>query len=66
MLGKDIKVEAFWDEEAQVWVASSEDVPGLITESDTMEHLMRAYTTEYYNKIKEFYQWLRSRITSKA
>lgn len=39
MLSKDIKVEAFWDEEAQVWVASSNDVPGLITEADTMEHL---------------------------
>ena len=41
MLSKGIKVEAFWDEEAQVWVASSNDVPGLITEADTMEHLMR-------------------------
>jgi len=40
MLNNDINVEAFWDEEARVWVASSEDVPGLITESDTMEHLM--------------------------
>ncbi|MFH1911162.1 MAG: DUF1902 domain-containing protein [Pseudomonadota bacterium] len=38
---KDIKVEAFWDEEAQVWVASSTDVPGLVTEADTMEHLMQ-------------------------
>jgi len=35
-----IKVEAFWDEEAHVWVASSNDVPGLTTEADTMEHLM--------------------------
>ena len=41
MLSKDIRVEAFWDEEAQVWVASSNDVPGLITEADTMEHLMQ-------------------------
>jgi len=40
MLSKDINVEAFWDEEARVWVATSDDVPGLITESDTMEHLM--------------------------
>jgi len=29
-------------------------------------HCSREYTTEYFNKIKEFYQWLRSRITSKA
>jgi len=41
MLGKDIKGEAVWDEEAQVWVASSDDVPGLIAEEDTMEHLMQ-------------------------
>ena len=41
MSGKDIKVEAFWDEEAQVWVASSDDVPGLVTEAETMEQLMR-------------------------
>jgi len=41
MLSKDIGVEAFWDEEARVWVATSEDVPGLITEADTMEHLMQ-------------------------
>jgi predicted RNase H-like HicB family nuclease len=41
MLSKDIRVEAFWDEEAHVWVASSNDVPGLITEATTMEHLMQ-------------------------
>ena len=41
MLKKDIKVEAFWDEEAKVWVASSDDVPGLITEAATMELLMQ-------------------------
>ena len=41
MLMKDIKVEAFWDEEAKVWVASSDDVPGLITEAETMELLMQ-------------------------
>lgn len=32
-------VEAFWDSEAQVWIAQSEDVPGLITEADTIESL---------------------------
>ncbi|MFZ3114169.1 MAG: DUF1902 domain-containing protein [Syntrophales bacterium] len=41
MLSKEINVDAFWDEEAQVWVASSNDVPGLITEAATMEHLMQ-------------------------
>jgi predicted RNase H-like HicB family nuclease len=33
-------VNAFWDQEAQVWVATSEDVPGLATEADTMELLV--------------------------
>jgi len=38
--GKTIRVEAIWDEEAQVWVATSDDVPGLITEADTSEQLI--------------------------
>jgi predicted RNase H-like HicB family nuclease len=33
------EIEAFWDQEAQVWVAESEDVPGLVTEADTLETL---------------------------
>lgn len=33
------KIEAFWDGEAQVWVAESEDVPGLVTEANTIELL---------------------------
>jgi predicted RNase H-like HicB family nuclease len=33
------QVEAFWDREAQVWVAESDDVPGLVTEADTIEEL---------------------------
>ncbi len=33
------KVQAFWDAEAQVWVATSEDVPGLVTEASTIELL---------------------------
>jgi predicted RNase H-like HicB family nuclease len=34
-----IVVKATWDAEASVWVAESEDVPGLITEADTLEAL---------------------------
>ena len=34
-------VEAFWDEEARVWVASSRDEIGLVTEADTIEELQR-------------------------
>jgi hypothetical protein len=33
-------VKATWDEEAQVWAATSDDVPGLATEADTIEDLL--------------------------
>ena len=33
------KVNAFWDADIGVWVAESEDVPGLATEADTLETL---------------------------
>ena len=39
-MGKPYYVHAVWDEEARVWVASSEDVPGLATESETAETLV--------------------------
>ncbi len=32
-------VTAEWDGEARVWVATSDDVPGLATEADTFEAL---------------------------
>ena len=32
-------VRAEWDAEAQVWVATSDDVPGLATEAETVEAL---------------------------
>lgn len=34
-----ILVKATWDDEAQVWVAQSEDLPGLVTEAHTLEAL---------------------------
>jgi predicted RNase H-like HicB family nuclease len=37
---REFKVTAFWDPEASVWVAESEDVPGLVTEADTVEQLV--------------------------
>ncbi len=40
MQGKPYFVRAEWDEEAQVWVATSDDVPGLVTEADTAEGLL--------------------------
>ena len=40
MVGKPLFVRAEWDEEAGVWVATSDDVPGLATEEPTMEGLI--------------------------
>jgi predicted RNase H-like HicB family nuclease len=36
---RKIVIQASWDDEARVWVATSEDVPGLVTEADTAEEL---------------------------
>ncbi len=33
-------VHAHWDDEARVWVPSSDDVPGLVTEAATTEELI--------------------------
>ena len=35
-----IQVRAFWDEEAKVWVAESDDVPGLVTEAASVDELV--------------------------
>jgi len=32
-------VTAAWDDEARVWVATSEDIPGLVTEAKTLDDL---------------------------
>ena len=37
---KPFFVRAEWDDEAGVWVATSDDVPGLVTEEATMEGLI--------------------------
>ena len=33
-------VQFTWDEEAQVWIAESEDIPGLVLESGSIDALM--------------------------
>ncbi|HYD50264.1 MAG TPA: DUF1902 domain-containing protein [Terriglobales bacterium] len=33
-------VKAEWDDDANVWVATSDDVPGLATEAPSLEHLL--------------------------
>jgi predicted RNase H-like HicB family nuclease len=40
MVGKPFFVRAEWDEEAQVWVATSDDVAGLATEARSIEELV--------------------------
>lgn len=39
-MDKPYYVHAEWDAEARVWVAASDDVPGLATEADTAEELV--------------------------
>jgi Domain of unknown function (DUF1902) len=34
-MSRDITIQARWDDEANVWLATSEDVPGLVVEADT-------------------------------
>ncbi len=41
MFRRKIVVKAIWDEEAKVWVAESDDVPGLITEAETADELLK-------------------------
>tara|TARA_R110002110_G_scaffold111137_2_gene276801 strand:- start:1321 stop:1578 length:258 start_codon:yes stop_codon:yes gene_type:complete len=36
-----LHINAVWDDEAKVWTATSEDVPGLATEAATQEDLLR-------------------------
>ncbi len=38
-MAKPLLVHADWDDEAGVWVATSDDVPGLVTESTSIEAL---------------------------
>jgi predicted RNase H-like HicB family nuclease len=39
------KIGAFWDGEAEVWVATSKDVLGLATEAETLEALSQKLRT---------------------
>lgn len=41
MLRGRIIVDAMWDEEARVFVATSDDVPGLVTEAESWEALQQ-------------------------
>lgn len=37
---RELRIVAEWDDEADVWVATSEDVPGLVTEAASREVLV--------------------------
>lgn len=37
---KKFIVNAEWDEEADVWVATSDDIPGLVTEASSLDGLV--------------------------
>ena len=39
-MNRPLVVHAVWDDEAKVWVATSDDVPGLVTEAETTEQLI--------------------------
>ncbi|MGO4704958.1 DUF1902 domain-containing protein [Microvirga sp. 2MCAF38] len=36
-----VVVRAAWDEEAKVWYVQESDIPGLVTEAETLEDLRR-------------------------
>jgi predicted RNase H-like HicB family nuclease len=40
-MGHLIVIRATWDQEANVWVAESSDLPGLITEASSLDELDR-------------------------
>jgi len=37
---KPLFIRAEWDEDSRVWVATSDDVPGLVTEGSSLEALI--------------------------
>jgi len=41
----EYEIKAMWDPEAGVWVANSEEVPGLCTEAETLEILIEKLKT---------------------
>ena len=44
-MDKPLQVRALWDEEAKVWVAESDDVPGLVTEAESVDQLVEKLKT---------------------
>lgn len=42
---KEARVHAKWDPDAQTWVASSDEVPGIAAKADTLEALVSMLQT---------------------
>ena len=36
-----VAIKLFWDDESQVWIGTSDEVPGLVLESESFEELIR-------------------------
>ena len=41
---KSLKVRAHWDADVRRWWAESDEIPGLVTEADTFDDLVREIT----------------------
>lgn len=39
--GLEYVVNFEWDDEAKVWIATSDDIDGLVLESESLDHLMQ-------------------------
>ena len=39
-MSRDISIQARWDGEASVWIATSNDVPGLVVEADSWPNMI--------------------------
>ena len=50
---KALTVKAIWDQEVSVWVATSEDVPGLVTEAATAEELEQKPQSNIFQPISD-------------
>jgi hypothetical protein len=40
-MSRSITVKARWDSDVNVWIATSEDVHGLVVEADTWPHMIK-------------------------
>jgi hypothetical protein len=39
-MAKEIHIDAWWDDEARVWIATSEDAPGLVVEAPSWQTMI--------------------------